>query len=344
MTLQIWLSILTLKINCVTLLLKYYSMKAILLIPVTCLLLSCSAQKNEQTVNIDEKQLIEGIRTLSHDSLEGRNFASEGNKKGQLYLAERFENYGIEPWLETGYIQSFPELLQGRARQMILPVENAAEDFSNVPDTLVYGGNVLAKIPGKSADVIVISAHHDHLGIQDGEIYNGADDDASGASALPVIANYFKDKKPQHTLIFAEFDAEEKGSYGAKYFLKHFPEPQKIKLNINLDMVSRNEKQELYACGTHHYPYLKSPLENISSPVTLVFGHDDPANEREDWTESSDHRVFHNKGIPFIYFGVEDHADYHTPNDDFENIDQRFYIGAIKLIIEAIEKLDKELP
>ena len=324
-------------------LLKYHPMKAILLILVTCLLLSCSAQKNKQSVNIDEKQLIEGIRTLSHDSLEGRNFASEGNRKGQLYLAEQFGNFGIEPWLEAGYIQSFPELLQGRARQMILPVENAAEDFSNVPDTLVYGGNVLAKIPGKSADVIVISAHHDHLGIQDGEIYNGADDDASGAAALPVMANYFKDKKPNHTLIFAEFDAEEKGSYGAKYFLKHFPETQKIKLNINLDMISRNDKKELYACGTYHYPYLKAPIENMISPVQLVFGHDDPTNEREDWTASSDHRVFHNKGIPFVYFGVEDHEDYHTPRDDFENIDQVFYIDAVKLIIEAIDRYDKNL-
>ncbi len=316
----------------------------LLLFSFVIVLYSCSVHKNKQAVHIDEKQLIDGIRILSHDSLEGRNFASEGNKKGQLYLASRFQNYGIEPLFESGYIQSFPELLQGRARQMILPIENPSEDFNNVPDTLVYGGNVLAKIQGKSSDVIVISAHHDHLGIQDGEIYNGADDDASGASALPVIANYFKDKKPQHTLIFAEFDAEEKGSYGAKYFLKHFPETVgTIKLNVNLDMVSRNEKKELYACGTYHYPYLKAPIEHINSSISFVFGHDDPANEAEDWTESSDHRVFHNKGIPFIYFGVEDHADYHTPRDDFENIDQQFYIDAVKLITEAIEQLDQNL-
>ncbi|MFD1315493.1 M28 family peptidase [Namhaeicola litoreus] len=318
--------------------------KYLLLFASGLLLFNCSVQKNTQAINIDQQALINGIRTLSHDSLEGRNFASVGNKKGQLYLAERFQQYGIEPLFESGYIQSFPELLQGRARQMILPIENPAEDFSNVPDTLVYGGNVLAKIPGKTNQVIVISAHHDHLGIQNGEIYNGADDDASGAAALPVIANYFKNKTPQHTLIFAEFDAEEKGSYGAKYFLNNFPETMgTIKLNINLDMVSRNEKKELYACGTHHYPYLKAPIENLTSSVRLVFGHDDPANEAEDWTESSDHRVFHNKGIPFIYFGVEDHEDYHTPKDDFENIDQQFYIGAVTLIVEAIEKYDRDL-
>ena len=307
-------------------------------------LLGCSVKKNKQVVNLDKRELINGIRTLSHDSLEGRNFASEGNQKGQLYLANSFKRYGIEPLFESGYIQSFPELLQGQARQRIFPVENPAEDFSNVPDTLVYGGNVLAVIQGISTDVIVISAHHDHLGIQNGEIYNGADDDASGAAALPVIAHYFKDKKPKHTLIFAEFDAEEKGSYGAKYFLNNFPEDLSlIKLNVNLDMISRNDKKELYACGTSHYPHLKAPIENLISPVKLIFGHDDPANEAEDWTGSSDHRIFHNKGIPFVYFGVEDHEDYHTPRDDFEHIDQVFYIDAVKLIIEAIDRYDKNL-
>ena len=73
-------------------------------------------------------------------------------------------------------------------------------------------------------------------------------------------------------------------------------------------------------------------------------GHDDPTNkEQDDWTFSSDHRSFHKRQIPFIYFGVEDHKDYHKDSDTFENINQDFYYEAVKLIIQVIEKYDKTL-
>jgi hypothetical protein len=90
-----------------------------------------------------------------------------------------------------------------------------------------------------------------------------------------------------------------------------------------------------------HYPQLKQPLENIESPIALLFGHDDPDDKiKEDWTNSSDHRIFHRAQIPFIYFGVEDHKDYHKATDTFENINQEFYVDAVKMIVKAIENYD----
>lgn len=111
-----------------------------------------------------------------------------------------------------------------------------------------------------------------------------------------------------------------------------------------MDMIAHNDSLRLFASGTFHYPQLRPHLLNFNSPINLLFGHDDPNNKKEDdWTFSSDHRIFHKRGIPFIYFGVEDHKDYHKPTDTFENINQEFYVEAVKLIIKAIENFDNEL-
>ena len=133
--------------------------------------------------------------------------------------------------------------------------------------------------------------------------------------------------------------------HGSAYFLANHPSAKEnIVLNINMDMIAHNDSLRLYASGTYHYPQLKPQLENLDSPITLLFGHDDPNNKDEDdWTFSSDHRSFHKEKIPFVYFGVEDHKDYHKPTDTFENINQDFYYEAVKLITQVIENFDKSL-
>jgi Zn-dependent M28 family amino/carboxypeptidase len=147
-------------------------------------------------------------------------------------------------------------------------------------------------------------------------------------------------------LYFAAVDAEEIGSLGCEYLLEHFPiDIENIVLNVNMDMIAHNDSLELYASGLYHYPNLKQPLDNLDpSDITLLFGHDDP-NEKDvdDWTNSSDHRVFHKRQIPFIYFGVEDHEDYHKDTDTYDKINEAFYVKAVTLIIDAIRKYDSFL-
>ena len=290
-------------------------------------LISCSTKTAKGQV-LDKNLLLTNLETLSSDEFEGRGFATAGNYKAQEFIAKQFKDLAVEPAFEQGFIQKFPYTFKGEMRKRLFPLAAPLDSTQNVPDTTLYGGNVLALLKGQSKKTIIITAHLDHLGIKKGQIYNGADDDASGVAALIAIAAYFKDKPIKHTMLIAAVDAEEIGSLGAEYLINNLPNDiDKLVLNINLDMIAHNDSLELFASGLYHYPQLKAPLENNDTPIRLLFGHDDPTNkDQDDWTFSSDHRVFHKNEIPFIYFGVEDHKDYHKPTDDFVNINQEFYI------------------
>lgn len=276
---------------------------------------------------INAAQLLRDIQTLSADDMEGRGISTSGGAKARQYVAKRFKEVGITAF-KNNYLQPF--------------------EFANRAGEKFNGANVVGYIEGtKFKDkYIVVSGHYDHVGIQKGEIYNGADDDASGTSALFAIAEYFKKNKPQHSIVFAAFDGEESGLRGAKAFVAAPPvAKESLLLNINMDMVSRNDKNELYAAGTYHYPNLKPTLEAVAktSKIKLLIGHDSPELKRDDWTNQSDHGAFHAAKIPFIYFGVEDHPDYHKPTDDFANIQTEFYVRAVETILEAVKSFDKEL-
>jgi hypothetical protein len=98
-------------------------------------------------------------------------------------------------------------------------------------------------------------------------------------------------------------------------------------MNLNIDMIARNDKNEIFACGIRHYPSLKYLVNQIQKKTNskVLMGHDSGKN-REDWTFWSDHYPFYKKKIPFLYFGVEDHVDYHQPTDTWDKFDLKFYI------------------
>jgi Zn-dependent M28 family amino/carboxypeptidase len=197
---------------------------------------------------------------------------------------------------------------------------------------------------------LVVSAHYDHLGIREGQIYPGADDDASGVAVVLEIAAYCQRTPFRHSIVFAAFDAEERGLQGAKAFLAKPPVPkERIGLDVNLDMVSRNDKREIFISGTYPYPELKPILDPVvkRSAVTVLYGHDKPvaiAGGVEDWTNQSDHGPFHEAKIPFVYFGVEDHPDYHKPTDTADKINRGFFVDVAETIIDAALALDKFRP
>lgn len=278
--------------------------------------------------SFNQEKLIHNLKALSADSLEGRKAGSEGGRKARSLIVSQLQEHGITPYLSENYSQPF-QVTQSFGRSQA-----------------VNGVNVLGVIDGKKKETIVISAHYDHVGIINNAIYNGADDNASGTSALLAITEYFQKNPPNHRLILAFFDAEEMGLKGSAHFVNAVDlKKETIVLNVNMDMVSRSDKNELYVCGTFHYPGLKKSFENLSYPknIKLLFGHDDPSTGRDDWTGQSDQQNFHLKNIPFLYFGVEDHADYHKPTDDFEKINIDFYTRSVETIIQAIKALDKSL-
>ena len=278
---------------------------------------------------IDASALLDDIKTLSADDMEGRSPAQPSMQKARDYVAKRFRESGIQP-IGASYEQEF---------------SLASRDGK----TTFKGINYVGLIKGKKfADkYIVVTAHYDHLGIRNGQIYNGADDNASGTSALFAIAKALQKDRPDHSIIIVAFDAEEMGLRGSKYFVEHLPvKKEEILLNINMDMVSRNEKGELYACGAFRYPQLKATLEKAQkeAKVKMPLGHDDPKQGRDDWTDQSDQGSFDKVGIPFVYFGVEDHPDYHKPTDDFERIMPEFYVHAVETVLMTLRLFDGNRP
>ncbi len=317
---------------------KFYWIVAFIIIAGSC--------NKPEPIQIDSEKLLQNVRIISNDSLEGRAFSTSGNYKTQKIIIDNFTQIGLQYITNNGYIQEFSYFFQKKKRQEVFPIRNPKENFSNVPDTTAIGANIIGMLKGKTNKSIVITAHFDHLGIKKGKIFNGADDNASGTAALFAIAEYFTQHPTNHDLIFAALDAEEIGSLGAEYFLKNYKEKENIVLNINMDMIAHSDYDpELFACGLFHYPVLRKPLERIDSDkVALLFGHDDPENkEQSDWTFSSDHRVFYKEKIPFIYFGVEDHKDYHRHTDKYSTINPDFYIESVKIIIQAIKNYDEYL-
>ncbi|HVF57112.1 MAG TPA: M20/M25/M40 family metallo-hydrolase [Pyrinomonadaceae bacterium] len=277
---------------------------------------------------IDSKRLLADVETLSADSMEGRRAGTPGGERARAYVARRFEEAGLRP---------FGPSYQHEVK--LTPARDGGE----------RGANVIGYVEGKANPrrYLVVTAHYDHVGVRNGQIYNGADDNASGVAGLLALAEYFHRHRPDNSLIFAALDAEEGSGSGARTLVKTPPvDIRSIVMDVNLDMVSHSDRGELYAVGTYHYPFLKPYLERVAAraPVKLLLGHDSPALPKsEDWTTQSDHAAFHREKIPFVYFGVEDHKDYHKPTDDYATITPEFFVRATETILEAVKAFDADL-
>lgn len=274
--------------------------------------------------SIDSTRLLADLGRLAHDSMAGRGAMTPENEKARRWLAGEFRRIGLEP-VGTGFEHAFA-----------MPRRSGSDS--------VRGANVLGMVRGSrdAERVIVVSAHYDHVGTRNGQVYNGADDNASGTAAVLAMAAHFRQHPPRHTIVFALWDAEEMGLVGARAFVATPPvEKSRIVANVNLDMVGRNDKGELYAAGATPHPRMRPILEGLEADaaVSLRLGHDSGGG-RYDWTMQSDQGAFHAAGIPFVYFGVEDHPDYHRPTDDVERIQPGFYVRAVRTIAGFVERLD----
>ena len=290
--------------------------------------LICCSTVSAKDQNISAARLLHHVKILSADSLQGRRTCSEGAERARQYILRQFDHAQLLPLFDN-YRQKFTV----KTRRF------------KCPD----GINLVGYLKGyrAAAGTIVVSAHYDHLGVKNGQIYNGADDNASGVAALLELAYYFLKNKPHHNLVFCVFDAEELGSVGARAFLGDLPAIcATIDLNFNIDMVSVSPKNELYIAGAFHYPFIKGLLEPVSQQeeqIKIRWGHDSPELQNQDWTFASDHGIFHKAHIPFVYFGVEDHQFYHKPTDTFEHIDQIFFVNAANFLLKSLIRIDAEL-
>ena len=285
------------------------------------------ARTAQEPGRIDGETLLRDLSVIAADSMAGRLAGSDGGRRAGEYLLSRLVESGTVP--------------VGGARRQAFPLWGGTAEGNT-------GVNVLGMIPGVEypGRYVVVSAHYDHLGVRGGEIYNGADDNASGSAALPALADYLTSNPPRHSFLFVAFDAEELGLLGARAFVSDPPVPlASILLNVNLDMIGHSAAGELYAAGSYHYPALGPLVEEAASEagVTLLAGHDSPdLSARDDWTELSDHAAFHARGIPFVYFGVEDHENYHRPTDTVDSLTLDFYLDAVETILGFLLIADRE--
>jgi Zn-dependent M28 family amino/carboxypeptidase len=273
----------------------------------------------------DGAALLESIAALTGPGMDGRATGSDGARRAQAWIEARLSALGVRPAGAAGYAVPFT--------------------FTNKAGASVVGTNLVARCDGRRAEApyLVVSAHYDHLGIRNRQTYHGADDNASGVAMLLHVAARCVSAPFEHPLLLAFFDAEEAGLQGAQAFVKAPPVPAgRLALNVNFDMVSRSATREIFLAGPGRWPALRPILEPAvaKAPVTARFGHDTGGGQN-DWTTQSDHGAFHAAGIPFVYFGVEDHPDYHQPTDTADKIAPDFLGGVATVVLQALAALDR---
>lgn len=217
----------------------------------------------------------------------------------------------------------------------------------------VLGRNVVAMIEGENPnEVIVVGGHYDHMGIKNGYIWNGADDNASGTVGVMTIAKAIMATgvKPKRTIIFAAWTGEEKGLFGSQYFVSKYKSVENIKLNLNYDMISRNEPADTAGVNvgvtyTENWPVLKDVVEKANKDYNIGLKISMRASLRP--SGGSDFSSFAAKNIPIYAFMAAMHDDYHNPTDSVDKVDIKKMTNIIKigyLAVWELANMDKIAP
>ena len=297
-----------------------------------------SGARHEARLNAG--QMLLDLQILASDRFGGRATDTPGGTLASQLVSTRFAELGLGRF-NGSYEQPFSFV-----HRSIRALWRRNRPFTK---TFTEASNVVGYVTGTSTpdDFIVVSAHFDHLGVFGGQIYHGADDNASGVGALLAMAAYVKAHPPAHSVIFAAFDAEELGLRGSQAFVRVTPIPREhLLLDINVDMIGRSDAGRLFVSGVQQNPTLRSIVEASArtSTVPVHLGHDRPmylTGLIANWTSVSDHSSFHDVGVPFLYFGVEDHADVHEPTDTADRIDAAFYTASAETVLTALLEADQ---
>lgn len=265
------------------------------------------------------------IEFLADDAMLGREASTREGKIAGNYIRAYFKDLGLEPLDDKNFFQPFEAYRkerQKRARYQVNP--DSIASLTNEVHQKLTMRNVIAKIAGDNPDeYVIIGAHYDHLGFDpmlDGDqIYNGADDNASGVAAVLQIARAFKEsgKRPKRTVVFALWDGEEKGLLGSEYFMQSWQDPSKIKGYINFDMIGRNNDennpQGVVFFYTESHPLFGKWLRDDITKYSLKLNPDYRAWDRP--VGGSDNAAFAKRDIPIIGYHTDGHPDYHLPSD-----------------------------
>ena len=290
--------------------------------------------KFSKTIQIED--LYKHISVLSSDSLEGRETGKRGQKMAADYIASFFSSIGIPPFKKNTYYQKF----KVKSERHICKCDDCDLDFFKrifKSNQTIRGENVLGYIEGSDLkdELLIITAHYDHLGMHDSLIFNGADDDASGVSAALEIAEAFMLAKksgngPRRSVLIMPVSGEEKGLLGSRYYTDNPIYPlENTVANLNIDMIGRlddwhDNGNYVYLIGSDRLSYdlhqvnEKMNSEHVGLDLDYRFNEEDDPNR---YYFRSDHYNFAKNNIPVIFYFNGVHEDYHKPSDTIEKID-----------------------
>jgi len=300
----------------------------------------------------------------------------------------RIERFTLDAWAEAIEIPAaeisveLAEQLVGGGDRSLLELAQAAEAAdaglgvvpldgptvsltTGVQRHLTPGRNILGMVEGSDPElmneVVIIGAHHDHNGMDSTVVFNGADDDGSGTVGVMALAKAYAEAvesgtRPRRTVLFAIWDAEERGLLGAWYYtLRPIFPLQRTVANLNLDMIGRHE--EVPADGGGRFRGLEPQTAESNANAINILGYSrtpdlaaavEAANEvtglelrlRYDNNASnllrrSDHWPFLQSGVPAVWFHTGLHPDYHTPDDDPERIEYEKMTRVVRLVLQT---------
>lgn len=284
-------------------------------------------EKGLNTINKENAEAYIGF--LASDELEGREAGFQGGRIAAEYIVSNLKTMGIAPLNESYYqpFEAYNKERQKRGRFQVHP-DSIAQLKQGVHQKLSMR-NILGKIEGKNPnEYVIIGAHYDHLGFDpmlDGDqIYNGADDNASGVSAVLQVAKAFlaSGEQPERTVIFAFWDGEEKGLLGSEYFVQNCPFLKDVKGYLNYDMIGRNSNEAVPEQVDYFYTeankafgdWLKNDIKKYNLNLKPIYHPwDKPVG-------GSDNGSFAKREIPIIWYHTNGHLDYHMPSDHVEKI------------------------
>lgn len=290
--------------------------------------------------SITEEEIAGHVKLLSSAAFEGRGIGTKGFDMAGEFLAGELRNYGFKPLMglkSDSYFQVF--FLNIKWINWMGKLYQVGELSGT---GTISSRNVLGILEGSdlSDEVIVICAHYDHLGVQNGTIYPGADDNTSGVGAVLEIAESLSELqklgyRARRSILVAFWGAEELGLLGSEYFVWHQPAVpfSSIVAVINLDMIGRGKHDELYVIGSktprefpQRSPDMYDAITKVNNYLDFNFIFDDKG---ERYFERTDSYNFYSRSysrwlgeiIPVLFLTDGEDTDYHTPRDTFEKID-----------------------
>lgn len=309
-------------------------------------------QTSSKDLNRINKQNAEAIiGFLASDAVEGRKTGSTGGNIAAEYIVSKLKEIGVQP-LSDHYFQHFEAVQSLKKNSRWHSVADSVQSVKSkgIHRTLKMK-NILGMIPGKLKDEsVIVGAHYDHLGMDKNlsgdQIFNGADDNASGVSAVLQIAKAMSEhgKQPLRTIIFAFWDGEEKGLLGSKNFVSTSPQIKNVKSYLNFDMIGRNNNEEkpnhVVFFYTAKHPDFEKWLRDDIKKHRLILEPD--YRSWENPVGGSDNGSFAQAGIPILWYHTDGHPDYHQPSDIPQKINWDKLIDITKAAYLNVWKMANE--